>query len=365
MPAKKYFPRDNVFKYFFVMLFVALGLLALWVAKPFLNAILASSVIAYVFYPLYKWLNKRIKSRHVCAAIVSLLIVSLIVIPLFFIIETAAPDARYAYIRAKQRILTGEIVQVKCPAGSESLICKVSEGLQETVQQPDVQFYLRDTVGRLTDFAIRKTSDMVLALPMIFLNIFVTFFVIFYLLMDGEKLTQNIKRLLPIKKQHQEHIFKKLQDTTHAVIFGSLVIAIIQGTVGGLGFWFFGIKSPLLWGIVMAFFALVPFVGTAVIWLPAGLILIAAASTTGNIPGVWKGIALLAYGTIIISGIDNVLKPVLIGGRAKVHPVLVLVGVLGGLVVFGFAGFIIGPIILAAFNSFIEVYQKEYMETKW
>lgn len=362
MVAPTHFPKDGVFKYFFIALFIAIAALAFWVAKPFINALLASAVVAYVFYPIYNWLGRFIKYRNLRAALVSAFIVLLFIGPLFLVIESAAPDARYVYIRAKQKILTGEILDVTCPVGKETTLCRLSNSIQELVRNPDVRYYLEDVAGKGTNFIITKISGVVLALPIIFLNLFVTFFAVFYFLRDGKQLVDHIKNLLPIRPKHREHIFQKLQDTTHAVVYGSLVIAIIQGALGGLGFWFFGVSSPLLWGVVMALFALVPFVGTAIIWLPAGLVMLAAGSSEGNPALVWKGIGLLLYGFFIISGIDNILKPQLIGDRAGVHPVLILIGVLGGLAVFGFAGFIIGPLVLAVFKVFLDIYQREYEE---
>lgn len=362
MAAPLHFPKDGVFKYFFIVLFIAITALAFWVALPFLNAILASAVVAYVFHPAYEWLGKYIRSPNLRAALVSAFILLLFLSPLFLIIESAAPDARYAYVRAKQKILTGEIFDVSCPEGKETTLCALSERIQRLVREPDFRYYLEDIVSKTTNFIIAKISGVVFALPIIFINLFVTFFAVFYLLRDGRKLVEYIKSLLPIHSRHREHIFVRLRDTAHAVVYGSLVIAIIQGALGGIGFWAFGVSSPQLWGVVMALFAFVPFVGTAVIWLPAGLIMLATGASEGNPVLIWKGVGLLLYGFFIVSGIDNALKPLLIGDRAKVHPVLVLVGVLGGLAVFGFVGFIIGPLVLAVFKVFLDIYQSEYEE---
>jgi predicted PurR-regulated permease PerM len=362
MAGSTHFPKDGVFKYFFIILFIAIAILALWVAKPFINALLASAVVAYVFHPVYRWLNKHIKYKSICASIVSAFILLLFIVPLFLVVESAAPDARYAYVRAKQKILTGELFDVTCPVGKETTVCLLSNRVQEFVKDPEVRYYLEDVVSKGTNFIISKISGVVFALPVIFINLFVTFFAVFYLLRDGKVLADRVKLLLPINPKHREHIFAKLTDTAHAVVYGSLVIALIQGALGGIGFWMFGVSSPLLWGVMMSLFAFVPFVGTAVIWLPASLVMIATGVSEGDPTMTWKGLGLLFYGIFIISGIDNFLKPTLIGGRAGVHPVIILVGVLGGLAAFGFAGFIIGPLILAVFKAFLDIYKREYEE---
>ncbi len=362
MAKSEHFPKDGVSKYFFVGLFVVVVGLTFWVAKPFLNALITSAVVAYIFRPLYLWLNKKIRYKNICALLVSAFILLLFIAPLFLLIESAAPDARFAYVRAKQKIMTGEFIDVTCPAPNEHFLCRWQSRVRDFLQQPDIKYQVSDTVSKVTGFVIEKVSSIVLALPMILLNLFVIFFSVFYLLRDGDLLVANVKSILPIHPLHREHIFKRLQETARAVIFGSLVVAVIQGALGGLGFLVFGISSPLLWGMVMALFALVPFVGTAMIWVPAGIGLILAGSAENNPALVWKGMGLLIYGAVIVSGIDNVLKPMLISDQAKIHPVLILVGVLGGLAAFGISGFIVGPLIIATFKVFMDIYKQEYKE---
>lgn len=350
--------ENNTFRYVFLGIFVLLVFLSFLVIQPFVNAILASIVIAYVFYPIYKHLNKRIKNKTICSLIVSFFIIILIMTPFIFLLQSSASEAQYIYVRTKQKILTGEILNIDC-AGKDTVLCKSSEYLQKWVEDPEIKFYLQDMIGRFTSLAIEKTSSIILSLPGIILNIVITFFIIFYLLKDGPDLAKKIRQSLPLKKNHANMIYNKIKDTTHAVMYGSILIALIQGALGALGFWIFGIETFLVWGLIMAIFALVPFVGTAIIWIPAALYLIAKGSTEGNIVLIWKGVGLLIYGTLIIASADNLLKPKLIGDRAGMHPVLVLLGVLGGLSLFGFAGFIIGPLILTTLTSFVGIYQKE------
>ncbi len=350
--------HNNTIKYVFLGVFVLLIFLSFLVIKPFINAILASMIIAYVFYPVFNLLNKKIRNKTICALFVSLFIILLIMIPFSFLLQSSASEAQYMYIRAKQKILTGEIFDVDC-TGKDTLLCRSSEYMKIWVEDPEVKFYLQDMIGRFTTMAIEKTSQIVFSLPGILLQIVIIFFIIFYLLKDGPELIKRIKDLLPLKRKHKAMVFQKIRETTHAVMYGSIVIALIQGALGAFGFWLFGIETFYIWGMVMAIFALVPFVGTAIIWIPAALYLIAKGSSEGNTMLIWHGVGLLIYGTFIISSADNILKPKLIGDRAGLHPVLVLLGVLGGLSLFGFAGFIIGPLVLSALKSFIDIYQKE------
>ena len=311
--------------------------------------------------PAYNWLNKKIKSPNLSALIIALFIILLILIPLILVLDNVVPEARYSYIRAKQKILSGELINVNC-FGKNTALCKVSDGIKTFVNNPEIKPQLQEIIGRVTNYAIEQTSQLILSLPRILLNIGVTFFMIFYLLKEGEQVYEKVKRLVPLKKKHQEHIFERLKETTYAVMYGSLIVAIVQGVLGSIGFYAFGIASPITWGIVMTITALVPMVGTVIVWLPASLLLIGEGLTLNNNIIFWQGIGLFLYCALIVSTIDNILKPRIIGERAKIHPILILLGALGGLTMFGMIGFIIGPLILAIFSATIDIYETEYAE---
>ena len=154
----------------------------------------------------------------------------------------------------------------------------------------------------------------------------------------------------------------KFSEVTSAVLYGNISTALMQGILGGLGFWIIGMSSPILWGFVMMLFALVPYFGTAIVWLPAALNLIFIGYLQNDNSSTIRGIILVAYGILVISSIDNILKPRLIGAKGKVHPVLVLLGVLGGLSLFGFIGLILGPVMLALLMTFVGIYEEEKAE---
>lgn len=351
--------KNDFYKYFFIIIFIFLAFLSFMVVRPFINAILASMVIAYIFYIPYKWLYTKIPNKTICALIMSIIIIIILLVPIGFVLKMSTEEAQYLYIRTKQKILSGDIIGVECDNRIQTKLCTASLYLQSKLQDQDVQYYLRDILSRTTEFIIRQTSEFILSLPKIILQIFITFFVVFYLLKQGPELALKIKRLIPMTEIHQGHVYKKMKDTAFAVIYGAIVIAMIQGALGGIGFWVVGIKAPLFWGIVMTIFALVPFVGTSIIWLPAAILLIIQGLSDGNTMLIWKGVGLILYGAIIVGGIDNLIKPKIIGTKAGMHPVLVLLGVLGGMYLFGFAGFLIGPMILAASISFLDLYEKE------
>lgn len=357
--AKSPMNKTDFYKYFFIGIFALLAGLSFLVVRPFINSILASMVIAFIFYIPYKWMYKKIPNKTICALIMSVIIIIILLVPIGFVLKMSTEDAQYLYLRTKQRILSGNILGIECTNGVQTNLCKTSNLIKKYTQDPDVQFYLRDILSRTTEFIIRKTSEFILSLPKILLQIFITFFMVFYLLKQGPELVEKIKKLIPLTPVHQGHVYKKMKDTAFAVIYGAIIVAMVQGALGGIGFWAVGIKAPLFWGVIMAIFALVPFIGTATIWLPASILLIIQGAAEGNPMAMWKGVGLLLYGAIIVGGIDNIIKPRIIGSKAGMHPVLILLGVLGGFALFGFAGFLIGPMIIAASVSFLDLYEKE------
>lgn len=345
--------------YLFIILLVLVIYISYLIVKPFIAALLASAVLAYIFYPLYVKLNKKLKRKNVSAFIISLLIIVILTVPLLFLLNSLTKESQFVYIKTKQIFTTGDILSLRCAPEDESMLCRVSDWAGDFLSKPNVRYHVEDSIKRLTTVVSKKASEFVFSIPTILLNIFVAFFTTFYLFRDGDKVIEKAKGLMPLKSQHQKKMLYELDETTYAIIYGSLLIAVIQGAVGAFGFFLFGISSPITWGILIAIFALVPFIGTAFIWLPVSAVLIVQGFSTNSQSTIMRGIGLLLFSAFVVASMDNLLKPYLIGKRAKIHPVLVLLGVLGGLALFGFIGFIIGPLVLALLITFLEIYEKE------
>ena len=226
----------------------------------------------------------------------------------------------------------------------------------------DVDYYIQATIEKILGFIMENASKFLIAVPSIFLNFFVMVFVIYYLLKDGDRITSRIKGMLPLKEAHKERVLITFHDITYGVFYGNISVAVIQGILGSIGFLVLGIPSPFLWGFVMMLFALIPYFGTAIIWLPAALNLVFIGYLQNDNSFIIRGVILIFYGAVIISGIDNILKPKLIGSKADIHPILVLLGVLGGLSLFGFLGLILGPIMLALLMTLVGIYEEEKSE---
>ena len=328
------------------------------VIKPFVAALLASIVLSYLFYPLYRWFEKKIKNKNVASLIVSSIVVILLVLPLFFVLNTITKEAYVGYLTSKQKILgIGDLSKNCDPAKNPT--CSFINYIGDFLDEPKVKYHLQNTIERVTSYVLNSVSDLVFSIPKFFLNFFVMIFAMFYLFKDGPSILINLKRLLPLRAVYKIHLFEQFGNVTFAIVYGYVVVAIIQGILGGIGFFIFGVHSPIIWGIVTAFAALIPFIGTAIIWLPAAIFKLINGISSNNTPEIIGGILFILYGLIIISSLDNILRPKIIGDKAKIHPVLVLVGVLGGLYLLGFIGVVIGPLILALFITFIKAYERD------
>jgi predicted PurR-regulated permease PerM len=183
--------------------------------------------------------------------------------------------------------------------------------------------------------------------------LFVLFFSLFYFLIDGRRMVGYLMRISPLRDEHEKLLFQKFISISRATLKGTLIVGIIQGALGGVAFAIAGVPSPIIWGIFMAILSLIPMVGAGLIWLPTGIILLLSGS-------VWQGVFLLLFGLGVISVIDNILRPKLVGRDTEMHPLLVFFATLGGIALFGIPGFLIGPIIVSLFMALAGIYMSEY-----
>ena len=209
----------------------------------------------------------------------------------------------------------------------------------------------------MRSFLVRAAPDFLGSLTELVLGLFIMFFVMFYLFQGRRRSFDRFRELIPLAPNLKDKLIEEIKSVTWAVVYGQVMTALVQGTLGGVGFFIFGVPNPILWGFTMIILSFLPVVGTSIIWVPAGILLILSGET-------FRGIGLLLWGGILVMNVDNFLKPRLISGRSNIHPVTVLLGVLGGLKLFGFIGLVAGPLILALLIALIRFYEEEYLEIK-
>ncbi|MBW2982515.1 AI-2E family transporter [Candidatus Woesearchaeota archaeon] len=327
------------------MLLVVLLALAFLIIRPYLIPVLTSAVLAYIFYPLYDLLNKKIKRPNLSATLISILIILLVLMPISLVLFQISKEANVSYILIKNKFMTGEIFEVDC--NDEGFYCMTMNDLRNFMKRPTTRYYLEDGLKKVTVYVAEGAFNFIVSLPKRLLEVFITFFIIFFLLRDGKKFVAAIERAAPLKKNFRAGIFEQLHELTRAIIYGIFVIAVVEGVIAAITFKLFKVASPILWGLVVFILALLPAIGGALIWVPAMIMKYYAGHP-------WLALGILVGG-VIISSIDTFLKPKIIGDRAKVHPTIILLGVLGGLSLFSLIGVIIGPLILVLLITVVKM----------
>lgn len=334
-------PREDTA---FIWLLVAITIAFGWLLAPFYGAVLWAVVGAIMFAPLQRRLAARFRGRSTVAALATLgIILVIVILPLAFLSAALVGEATamYAlmqsgeidfgrYFRQVFAALPEWAVTMLQERGLTNLHAvqeRVSEGLLAASQY----------IGKRALVFGQGTLDFVV-------DLFVMLYLLFFLLRDGDALMERIRAALPLRGKQQHELIEKSGVVIKATVKGNLVVAIVQGALGGLIFWILGIHGALLWAVVMAVLSLLPAVGTALVWGPVAIWLLATGS-------VVQGLVLIAFGVLVIGLVDNVMRPLLVGKDTKMPDYVVLFSTLGGIALLGINGFIVGPVIAAIFMA--------------
>ncbi len=330
------------------LLLVSVGFLML--LKPFFGPIFWACAIAVIFFPIQKALLKRFQGyTNLCALATLLLCMIIVVIPATLLVSSVVTEGAAAY----QKLESGEFN----PAQYIEQVRTAFPGLQQTLDRFGIDIIkIKESALSVAVGGGKLAAQHALSIGQntfkLLLNICLMLYLTFFLLRDGEYLLELLIRALPLGDARERMLFAKFGEVTRATIKGNLVIAIVQGSLGGLIFWILGIPGALLWGVVMAVLSLIPAVGPAIVWAPVALYLFAIGANV-------KAIVLIAFGMGVIGLIDNILRPILVGRDTKLPDYVVLLSTLGGLGLFGINGFVIGPLVAALFIAFWGIFIRE------
>lgn len=332
----------------FLALLLIVSLAFVWVVTPLYGAILWGIVIAIMFAPVHRRICAQVRRPNLAALATLGLIVAIVILPLTVFIIALANEAAGVY----EKIQSGEL-------NFGRYLQSVLDAMPAWAGNVLERFGLSDLGAFKEKFSAGASqAARVVAMQAVnigqntlqfFLNLFIMLYLLFFLLRDGPQLHRQLRTAIPLRSQHKRALLAKVTVVIRATVKGNMVVAILQGSLGGVIFWILGIQAPLLWGALMALLALVPAVGAAMIWLPVAIYLLAAGL-------VWKGIVLLLFGTLVISLVDNVVRPILVGKDTKMPDYIILISTLGGLAVFGVNGFIVGPLIAALFIAVWDIF---------
>ena len=342
-------PGNQVQQRTLVILLIAVSLAFGWILLPFYGTIMWGAIIALLFTPLYRRLLPRMQQRRTAAALVTLLVVLLVVVlPFALVTATLAREAAGVY----QHIDSGEWDPALYLRGVFDALPGWATGLLERFGFKDF-----DTLQRQLVTSLKQASQLIgkqaLGIGLntfdVVASLFITLYLAFFLIRDGGGVVRALREALPLAPAHKQELAEKFVTVVRATVKGNLLVAAIQGMLGGLAFWFLGVGGALLWAVLMAFLSLLPAVGAGLVWLPVALFFL----VTGDIG---KGLALIAWGVLVIGLVDNLLRPMLVGKDTRMPDYLVMITTLGGMAVFGINGFVLGPAIAAMFIATWHIY---------
>lgn len=335
---------------FFFLLLSGVGIMMFFILQPFLTAILAAAILAALFQGWYTSILKKTGNRTHLSSLLTLLAIALIIIgPLFAIFSVAINESNIAYERMT--------------AGDGSGQISITTFLDKAQSLPFIHTLLGgqtlDSTHIIT--SLKGFSDTIISFVQVLYQgvihfvfwLFVMFFSLFYFFIDGKRMVRYAMSVMPLRDEHEKLLIDKFVSMSRATLRGTLIVAIVQGFLGGIVFAVAGVPSPVILGLIMAVMSIIPLVGVGAVWLPVGLVLLFMGQ-------VWQGVFVLMLGASVISTVDNLLQPKLIGHDTQMHPLLIFFATLGGLAFFGVPGFVLGPIIASLALALLDIYTLEF-----
>lgn len=321
-----------------------------WILQPFAGAILWAAVTAILFSPLQRRWAPRFKGRkNLLALTVLALVTFIVIIPLLGLVVTLAQEGASLYEKVQSGAIdpVGYLERSQVPAPVQNLLDRFG------IEFAGLKVMLKDASVQATRYLATQALSIGQNTAAFFVAFALMLYLTFFFLRDGSKLVRQLVRALPLGDEREILLLNKISTVVSATVRGNFVVALVQGTLGGLIFWILGIQAPLLWGTTMVFSSLIPSVGAALIWGPVAAYLL----LNGD---VWSGAILIAFGAGVIGLVDNVLRPILVGRDIKMPDYLVLLSTFGGISIFGLNGFVLGPLVAALFITFWDLFIREF-----
>jgi predicted PurR-regulated permease PerM len=344
--------REHIFLIFILFLTFLSIYLLYQILSPFLSSIIWAILLAMVFYPLFRKLQRLMKKKEILSALImTLLVLIVIILPFCLLLASLASEVVDVYHRVEEMIKTGQLQTYLERIKEIPIFKEILERLSQHIDfsQMDPLPILLKNFNQISTFIFNQATTLLKGFSSFIAGFFFTLLSLYYLFKDGSHLFGRLKEIVPLPSKERDLLIQRFKDMIYATIYGGLLIAIIQGLLGGLSFWILGLPSATFWGTAMAFLSFIPIGGTAIIWAPAAIILLIGGS-------VWKGLVLLGVGIFVISMVDNLLRPFFISSRTNIHPLLLFFAVLGGVQAFGLIGLVAGPLIATLFLTMTEIY---------
>jgi len=310
------------------------------IVKPFLAPLAWAAVLAVFFYPLFERIRRRIRRPNLSALTAVVLITLVLIVPVLVLTPT---------VIGQTAAFLGSVTEGDYLQRARALLQQYWE--RSPIPLGDMEDVIDEVARKSRAMAAQQSARIAGNVASFLLDLAVMLLALFYLLRDGRRVAELLRDISPWGLERHNLMIKETAELVHVTISSSFVTAAVQGAIGGLVFWAVGIPSPLFWGAFMALMALLPLVGPWLVWAPAAVWLLLTGQTG-------RGIVLIVLGLLIVSGVDNVLRPVLIAGRSQLNGLLVLIGVIGGVRAMGFLGVVLGPLLLATAVGLLRGYHE-------
>jgi predicted PurR-regulated permease PerM len=314
-------------------------------AEPFLPALTWAVTLAIAGAPLHRWIARHSHRPGVAAGITATILFFIIVAPVLWVTQQISLQVAEGFTALRE------------PAGGSGwrAIVEANPWLAGTVSWIEGNFDLQAELERAFKALVDRFAGLVSGAFGIGMQLLVTFFLLFYFFRDRDWTLATVRSLVPLSDREANTALARVKDIVHAIVFGTVLVALVQGALGGLMFWWLGLPGPLLWGSVMAVLAVLPVIGAALVWVPAAIFLALQGS-------LGKAAVLAAWGGIVVALIDNLLYPLFVGKKVRMHTVPVFLALVGGLALFGAPGIVLGPVVLAVTVVLLEVWRARTAE---
>ena len=337
-----------------LFLLALLGYLTYEIMSPFFTAIAWAVVFSIVFYPVYAFISKKIRVSAIASVLTMILIITVIIAPFIYLTFTFIDEVQSVASRINESG-TGSLQELLGRIKSSPAFRRIDAyaGLNDYFSAEEIM----DNVKGAGKGIIKGLSLQITNVISVAINFIIMLFTTFFLFKDGPGFLSKLKDYMPFSEVQKDRLASQIKDMIVSTVYGGVVVAIIQGILGGMAYYFIGIEAPVMWGFAMAVMSFVPLLGTFAIWGPTAAYLFIQGD-------YMHGGGLFLFGVFVISMIDNILKPLIIGSRTRMHTIIILFSVLGGIRLFGMIGLIMGPLITAVFVSVFEIFRNIEGETK-
>lgn len=333
--------------YFFLSIFVLAMVMCFFLFRPYLGLMVFAGVLAVLMQPVYRRLLKYFRKPGLASISTVFLTFILVLAPMLFIVGSLAVEAFSLYGKLRERVSFDAVATTLARIVGPEQAGKIATEASRAVN--DVASYIQPLVGGLTSNIVSIFSNTFFFV----LGFFLILLGMYYMLKDGAAFKKEVLELSPLSLEDDTAIFDRIFDAIRAVAFGQFVVSIIKGVLGGMAFLFLGLPTPIFWGTMIALTNFIPGIGTALVTVPFTIYLFAVGR-------FWSGLVLAIISILVIGLVDNFLTPHVMRTRIKIHPLLILLSMLGGLSLFGAMGIFFGPIILSVTQALVGIYKKEF-----